>query len=78
MFAAFLVALLDLVMPLWAAALIVAVVLLGVGAIVTEMGTQKLKKTSLKPEQTIQTLEEDKAWMRRTMHAGTSRRHATA
>ena len=76
--AAFLVVLLDLLMPLWAAALIVAVVLLGVGAIVTNTGTRKLKETNLKPEQTIQTLEEDKAWMRRTMHAGTSKRHAIA
>lgn len=76
--AAFLVALLALWMPVWGAALIVAVVLLGAGAVVVATGRNKLKETQLKPEQTLRTLEEDKAWMKRTMHAGTSKRHATA
>lgn len=77
-FSGFLVALLDLFMPLWAAALVVSVLLLGVGAFLALGGIKKLKTANLKPEETIETLKEDKEWLRRTMHAGTSNKRATA
>lgn len=77
-FGAFLIGLLALLLPFWAAALIVSVLFLGVGALMAKSGTDTLKKTSLKPEQTLQTLQEDKAWMSETMHAVKSRRHAEA
>ncbi|MDQ3265648.1 MAG: phage holin family protein [Myxococcota bacterium] len=77
-FAGCLVAALNLVLPLWAAALLVSALLIGVGALVARGGVNKLKKTNLKPEETLQTLKEDKEWLRRTMHAGTSQRRVTA
>lgn len=46
------------------AALIVGGVFAIVAGIVVSMGLNRLKETSLKPEQTIETLEEDKAWLK--------------
>jgi hypothetical protein len=46
------------------AALIVGGVLAIVGGIVVFTGLNRLKQTSLKPEQTIETLEEDKEWLK--------------
>jgi hypothetical protein len=46
------------------AALIVGGVLAIVGGIVVSTGLNRLKQTSLKPEQTIETLEEDKEWLK--------------
>jgi hypothetical protein len=77
-FAGFLVIALDLLLPLWAAALIVAVVLLGAGAFLAKGGVAKLKKVDLKPEQTLETLKEDKEWLTSVMRGGTSKTRATA
>jgi uncharacterized integral membrane protein len=46
------------------AALIVGVVLAAVGGSIAFMGIGRLKRTSLKPQQTIKTLEEDKEWLK--------------
>jgi Putative Actinobacterial Holin-X, holin superfamily III len=46
------------------AALIVGVVLALIGGIIAFVGIGRLKRTSLKPKQTIETLEEDKAWLK--------------
>jgi len=46
------------------AALIVGGVLALVGGIIAMTGIGRLKQTSLKPEQTIETLEEDKEWLK--------------
>lgn len=46
------------------AALLVGVVLALVGGGMAFTGLNRLKKTSLKPEQTIETLEEDKEWLK--------------
>jgi Putative Actinobacterial Holin-X, holin superfamily III len=46
------------------AALIVGGLLAIVGGIIAVMGFNRLKQTSLKPEQTIETLEEDKEWLK--------------
>lgn len=77
-FSAFLVALLALVLPVWASALIVSVVFLGVGAALAMAGIKKIKDANLKPTETIETLREDKEWLRKTMRAATSNTRATA
>ena len=46
----------------WIAAGIVALVLLAVAAILAQAGRGKLQAGNLKPEQTIETLKEDKEW----------------
>jgi len=46
------------------AALIVGGVLAIIGGIIAFNGINRLKQTSLKPEQTIETLEEDKEWLK--------------
>ena len=46
------------------AALIVGGVLAIIGGIIAFNGINRLKRTSLKPEQTIETLEEDKEWLK--------------
>jgi hypothetical protein len=46
------------------AALIVGGVLAIIGGIIAFNGMNRLKETSLKPEQTMETLEEDKQWLK--------------
>ena len=46
------------------AALIVGGVLALIGGVIAMTGVSRLKQTSLKPEQTIETLEEDKEWLK--------------
>jgi hypothetical protein len=50
------------VMPWWLAALIVGVVVAGVGYLMIEHGRKSLSKTNLAPERTMQTLQEDARW----------------
>jgi len=50
--------------PLWAAALIVALVFAGIGYFLIQKGLTTLRNTSLKPEETIETLKEDAAWVK--------------
>ena len=57
--------LLALVLPRWAAALIIALGLVIVAGIVAGIGIGRLKRTTFKPEQTIETLEEDKEWLKK-------------
>lgn len=49
----------------WLAALIVGVLVAIVGGILIKMGLDQLKQTSPAPEQTIETLKEDKEWAKR-------------
>ena len=76
-FAAFAIVLLDLVMPLWAAALIVTVLFLGIGAGVAMAGIKHLKQVHA-PNQTIQTLKEDSQWASRTFQSVKSQMHGHA
>ncbi len=46
----------------WLAALIVAVVVAGIGYVLVQNGLSALKRTNLTPERTIETLKEDKEW----------------
>jgi len=57
-------ALLDLWMPVWVSALIVGVVVAGVGYYLVRKGLNELQRVDLKPNQTIQTLKEDKEWVK--------------
>jgi hypothetical protein len=50
--------------PLWAAAVIVAVVFAGIGYALIQKGLTTLRNTSMKPEETIETLKEDAAWVK--------------
>jgi uncharacterized membrane protein YqjE len=49
-------------LPLWASALVVAVVLLIVSYVLTQQGLTGLKREPLKPAETIDTLKENAQW----------------
>ena len=53
----------HLIGPGWAA-LVIGGVLALVGGIAAMVGLGQLRRTSLKPEQTIETLQEDKEWLK--------------
>ncbi len=53
---------LDLAMPTWAAALIVAVLYGVVGFVLYSKGRKELKKVDPTPRQTVETLKEDVQW----------------
>jgi len=55
--------LLDIVMPAWAAFLIVTAVFGAVAAVLAQRGKREMQKINPKPEQTIQTLKEDAQWL---------------
>jgi len=74
---AFLVLALGQAVAMWLSALIVGVVLVAAGALVSKTGVDRLKKVR-KPEQTIETLKEDKQWARETIRDVKSRTHANA
>ncbi len=76
-FVAFLVAVLATVIPVWASALIVAVLLLAVGGAVAWAGLGRLKRVH-GPTRTIQTLKEDGQWASRTAHSMKSQMHGHA
>ena len=61
---AFLVLLLgDALGEYWAGALIVGVLFVAIGAFLAMGAMKRLKKDTLAPEQTLQTLKEDKQWL---------------
>ncbi|MDQ6693750.1 MAG: phage holin family protein [Chloroflexota bacterium] len=51
--------------PAWLAALIVGLVVAGVGYFLVQKGLSALKQENLAPEQTIDTLKEDTAWAKK-------------
>ncbi len=57
-----LILLLAYVMPAWAAALVVAVLVGIVGAILVSKALADLKRTDVTPRQTVETLKEDAQW----------------
>lgn len=57
-----LVYLLAEIMWPWLAALIVGLVVVGIGYGLVQSGLSKLKQANLKPERTMETLKEDKEW----------------
>lgn len=50
--------------PLWVSALIVGLVIAGVGYFLVQRGLTAIKNLDPKPNQTIQTLKEDKEWVK--------------
>ncbi|HKQ79996.1 MAG TPA: phage holin family protein [Blastocatellia bacterium] len=61
--AAVIIALAELVGP-WQSALIVGLILGMIAGVVIFIGVSRFKRTSLKPVQTIETLEENKEWLK--------------
>jgi len=59
---AFVVLWLGQVIPMWASALIVGVVVLAIGGGLAYSGLNKLKNTNMAPQKTIETLQEDAQW----------------
>ncbi len=55
------------VMPAWAAALIVAVVVLSAGALTAMAGIKRLKQADLKPTQAISSIKESRIWMKQQL-----------
>jgi len=54
--------LLDEIVPLWVSALIVGVVVAGIGYVLVQRGLTALKREDLTPHQTIESLKEDTQW----------------
>lgn len=58
---------LGTIMPLWASALLVGVVLAAGAGLLAFIGVKKLKKVDPAPRETIRTLQENKLWLREQM-----------
>jgi len=56
--------LVELGLDLWLAALIVGIVLAAIGGFLAFQGQNTIKRTSLAPERTVQTLKDDAEWVR--------------
>ena len=54
-------------LPLWLAALIVGLVVAGVGYAVLQSGLSALKRANIAPQETIETLKEDAEWAKDQM-----------
>ena len=68
---AFFIALLDGAMPIWAAALIVAVVYAAIAGVLALRGKQKMEEaTPVAPEQTIESVKEDVQWAKTRARSG--------
>jgi hypothetical protein len=55
---------LALVLPAWAAALIVGVLVVAIGGVLALVGKSRMRADALAPERTMQSLREDKAWIK--------------
>jgi uncharacterized membrane protein YqjE len=55
---------LAIVVPLWAAALIVGVLVLVIAGVLALYGRNRLRADALTPERTLRSLREDRAWIR--------------
>ena len=53
-----------LVVPAWAAALIVGVLVIGIGGALALVGKSRMRADALAPERTMRSLREDQAWMK--------------
>jgi len=61
--AAFILGLGELI-PLWLSALIVGLVVAGIGYVIIQRGLSALKRADLKPRETIESLKEDTEWVK--------------
>lgn len=55
------------VMAWWLAALLVGLVVAGIGGLLAQRGLAALKQSGIAPEQTIETLKEDTEWAKRQL-----------
>lgn len=62
--AALIIGLGQLGLPWWVSALIVGLVVAGIGAFLAQRGLSALKETNLVPRQTVDTLKEDAEWVK--------------
>ena len=62
------VGLIQIGVPYWLSALIVAIVFGAVAYLLFQMGMSGLKHTNMAPQQTIETLKEDVSWAREQAH----------
>lgn len=51
-------------LPLWLSALLIGVIVAGVGYLLLQKGISGLKEINLAPRRTIETLKEDKEWLK--------------
>ena len=58
------IALLALIIPVWLSALIVGLVVAGIGGALVMSGLKTLQQESVAPQRTIDTLKEDQQWMK--------------
>jgi hypothetical protein len=54
-------------MAWWLSALIVSLFVLAIGGLLVQRGMSSLKQTNMAPEQTIETLKEDKEWAKKQL-----------
>ncbi|HMR65214.1 MAG TPA: phage holin family protein, partial [Anaerolineae bacterium] len=54
-------------MPGWLAALLVGLVVAGIGGLVAYSGLNSLQQMDAKPERTIKSLQEDKQWLQQQL-----------
>lgn len=66
--AAIILVLTALGLPAWAAALLVGLLVAGIGAYLVQRGLTALRRTNLAPQQTIDTLKEDAEWAKQQTH----------
>lgn len=57
------IALLGLLIPLWLSALIIGLIVAGIGGALVMSGLKTLQQESVAPQKTLDTLKEDKEWM---------------
>jgi len=55
---------LALVLPAWAAALIVGVLVVAIGGVLALVGKSRMRADALAPERTMRSLREDQAWIK--------------
>jgi hypothetical protein len=55
------------VMAWWLSALIVGIVVVAIGGLLIQRGMSSLKQSGVAPEQTIETLKEDKEWAKKQL-----------
>jgi len=60
--------LMALGLPSWLAALLVGVVVAGIGYFLIQKGRDALKRVNLAPQQTVETLKEDAEWAKQQTH----------
>ncbi|HUS14888.1 MAG TPA: phage holin family protein [Chloroflexia bacterium] len=66
--AAVIIALASLGLPWWLSALLVGLVVAGIGYYLVQKGISEMRRTDLTPRQTVETLKEDAEWAKEQTH----------